>query len=827
VICLSIGTGACGRTEIHMKPDALEQMHADARLSLGLRPAALETPASGAVLLTGATGFLGGHLLHQMLQRGFQRVVCLVRDENAHAARERLIASLRKANLLLPGTEARIVVLCGDITAVRLGLTASAYDALAHEVDAVFHCAAEVNWVKSYRQLRRSNVMGTLTLLEFCCAVRAKALTFVSTIAVCFSRGAAAGFDEASDMLPWAGGMPLGYARSKCVAESLLRVASAAGLPVTIIRPGLLAGDTVTGRANASDLVSALITVCVDRGVAPDADWLFDSLPVDYAAQAIIELSLTRRVAFETYHLRHSKPRHWREMVLWLNLLGYPMRLLPTAVWLQRVFAAGENAGALSSYRRFFTATDQASRPFEVYLADGQAAVTCAATRSRLGALGVREPALDTELLRRYVNHFASTGAIPQVAARAGGRVHAGERDAQIKIAVSNAIDSRSRDVPAATLEWEALPFDSGNGVLNEIAAIRMGAEVGIRRYRVHGASSGSGGPLDLLVKAKPNGALMRELIAEVGTIENPSLGRSLREYPAALGLSRSHLREVALYSSGDAALLRHMPKCYGTVAEPARGVWSVAIEHLSAVDRIDDVDGADRWPQAYRDAAIEGAAQIHAAWYGRESALRRQIWLGPEIAATQAQGMSALWRELTAFSAPFFEAWTGHSLMALRMRFIDTLEQWWGELSALPKTLIHNDYNPRNLAFRRTVNGPQVCAFDWELARIGVPQHDVAELLCFTLPEAADLRELERSVELHRTRLSDLTGVRIAPDVWMRGFVLALQQLSIERLPLYALVHRFKPQPFMPRVVRNWMRLYDMSLSLERRPRERRAAAY
>ena len=58
---------------------------------------------------------------------------------------------------------------------------------------------------------------------------------------------------------------------------------------------------------------------------------------------------------------------------------------------------------------------------------------------------------------------------------------------------------------------------------------------------------------------------------------------------------------------------------------------------------------------------------------------------------------------------------------------------EWWKEIEKMPRTLVHNDFNPRNIAFRRTAEGPVLCAYDWELATLHLPQHDLAELLGFT----------------------------------------------------------------------------------------------
>jgi hypothetical protein len=175
---------------------------------------------------------------------------------------------------------------------------------------------------------------------------------------------------------------------------------------------------------------------------------------------------------------------------------------------------------------------------------------------------------------------------------------------------------------------------------------------------------------------------------------------------------------------------------------------------------------------------------------------------------------MRPLWEGLAQFTRPMFASWAGPALGSLHASLAANVEGWWGELQAQPRTLIHNDFNSRNLAFRQ--NGTRnACAFDWELARIGAPQHDLAELLCFVFPQGAGRGELAYWLERHRTLLSARVGEEIDSSRWRRGFMLALNRILVERLPLYAMVHRFKPQPFLPRVVQNWSRLYALSLTL------------
>ena len=82
-------------------------------------------------------------------------------------------------------------------------------------------------------------------------------------------------------------------------------------------------------------------------------------------------------------------------------------------------------------------------------------------------------------------------------------------------------------------------------------------------------------------------------------------------------------------------------------------------------------------------------------------------------------------------------------------MPTIDEVMSWLerNKPKAGGSALIHNDFNPRNLALRREVGGWRLCAYDWELATIGVPQHDCAEFLCFVLPPGSYATVLLREV--------------------------------------------------------------------------------
>ena len=97
-------------------------------------------------------------------------------------------------------------------------------------------CAASVNWSAAYSGVRSANVLGTGEILRLAALYRRKPVHFVSSVAACFSTDGPREVGETDDTLSHLDGIHLGYARSKCVAEALVRHASERGLPATLYR---------------------------------------------------------------------------------------------------------------------------------------------------------------------------------------------------------------------------------------------------------------------------------------------------------------------------------------------------------------------------------------------------------------------------------------------------------------------------------------------------------------------------------------------------------------------------------------------------------------
>jgi len=789
-----------------------EAMLADAVLPSDIRPRtgrSAPTREARDVLLTGATGFLGAYLLRALLDETNALIHCAVRCASEEQGKARVLANLAEYDLAHSGDHSRIRIVQADLSDPMLGMLAREFAALAERVDVIYHCGAAVNWVYGYEQLRDVNVFGTRELLRLACA-GGKPFHFVSSISVCHSTSAPPVVSEAFDALDALDGIHLGYAQSKCVAEALVRQAAKRGLPATIVRPSLVTGDVRSGRSNADDLTSRLVAGCVRMGVAPDLDWRMDCVPVDDTARSIVHLTIGNDDELAIAHLVARRPRHWREFVLWMRLADYEIQLVPYHEWLGCLADAGRD-NPLIPLRAFFTAIvpgEGLTLP-ELFEESNQPRVLAERTHAQLCQAGATLTDVDLDILGRYFDDYVARGVItrPGAAHRApgpsSGSVVTVSR-AALEAGLSRRFD-RSVTIDAIKLE----PASTDESTIAELTGWRSGTRGGLLRGRASYVDEHDvAGLTNFFVKAKAADEHSIQVAEALGALLSPSLGQALSANRDRLGITRSHLRELAIYADDDPRIAANRPALLAIERDDEEQRWVLALESIDGAVLMNALSPA-AWTDDAIEAALAGVAQIHARWFGAGAALRSQAWLPPMRDAAARIELKPLWDALAAHAASH-PAWRSMNTRAAHARCLHDIAPWSRELDDAPQTLIHNDFNPRNVAIRRRDGVLALCAFDWELATIGAPQRDVAEFLCFVLPPTASHATINRWVERSRRLFTQATQVEIDQARWERGFSAALCDLLVDRLAMLAMIDRVRPQSYLPRVVATWLTLFD-----------------
>jgi len=360
------------------------------------------------VLLTGATGFLGAFLLHELLRTTDADIVCLVRAKDDAEGRARIDKNL--AAYGLRGDASRIRIVRGDLAQPRLGVDADTWERLARELDVIVHNGSTVSFVTPYEKLAAANVGGTREVLRLAGRARIKPVHFVSTLsAIDF----AADVVSDRDPLPPGERVEGGYNQSKWVADRIAQDARAGGIPVSIHRPARVTGDSRTGAWNHADLFPSWIKACVQLGLIPESDAALNMTPVDFLAAAIVRLALDPNARNGTYHFFNNRTMPLARFADALRAKGFAIESVPYATWRRALVEAigrGDD-NALAPFIALFPEEDDSREPrFDT-----------AHTDDTLAALGLVCPAADEALVSTYLDFFIARGFLPAPLAVIGG----------------------------------------------------------------------------------------------------------------------------------------------------------------------------------------------------------------------------------------------------------------------------------------------------------------------------------------------------------------------------------------------------------------------
>ena len=422
-------------TGMEVRPSGIDekiraQIRADLSSAAELRgdaAAKAAPPEFRNVLLTGSTGFVGAHLLKELLEKTDAVIYCLVRAQGEVGALIRLRENLQYYRIDAREHLPRIVCIAGDLAWPRFGLTEEDYRDHSQRIDTVIHSGALVDYLRDYRGHRSANVLGTFEILRFAGAGRTKFLHHVSTLGVLpLSEPALKGEKFSEDGTLDSRYLPAGgYSQSKWAADQIAIGARDRGLSVNVFRPGEVMPATDLGVPNRKALSHMVIKAILTLGMYPETDATLDYTPADYVSRAMVHIARCSTSPGATYHLRHPKGISAQQVLQVFRSAGFALKEVSYArFWNRLEEAAGGGDSELTLLRSLVaggagSASAGPSRDILAELFDLDVArVLNARAVSALEASGITVTDDADRLIRPYAEHCKQSGedAVAEVA---------------------------------------------------------------------------------------------------------------------------------------------------------------------------------------------------------------------------------------------------------------------------------------------------------------------------------------------------------------------------------------------------------------------------
>lgn len=366
----------------------------------------------GNILLAGATGYLGIHILANYIENDKGTAFCLVRGNNRENSEARLKSLLNFYFGDKYEDMHRIEVICADLQKENMGLAQTEYEKLICSVNTVINAAASVKHYGSYKYFYESNVESTKRLIDFCKESGAK-LVHTSTLSVSGNSfgdqfdgvisDVEKNFYESNLYIE----QPLEnvYARSKFEAEKAVLDAMTDGLQANILRMGNLTNrlsDGIFQKNYESNAFLKRIKSVIELKAFPDylLHLYVEFTPIDEAAEAVMNITRHFNNEYTVFHINSTKVMYIEKLIDCLVKLDFKIDILNetdfSRVLQHNEFAIENLINELDeNYRLNYDSNIHINNDFTV---------------EYLKSLGFEWSDIDFEYIRMYIEYFRKIG---------------------------------------------------------------------------------------------------------------------------------------------------------------------------------------------------------------------------------------------------------------------------------------------------------------------------------------------------------------------------------------------------------------------------------
>lgn len=311
-----------------------------------------KNPSSQCMLVTGATGSLGSHIVaNAVLLPDVTSVICLNR-RSKQSPTGRQQQSFNEKGIVLSNESAdKVKVFEVESAKPHLGLSHDDYEFLLNNVTHLIHNAWLMNakWpikhfepqmqtmrnlIELAREISNRRLPGTKITFQFISSIATTGHWPIST----------GNKNVPEERMPIEAVLPTGYGDAKYVCELMLDATLhkySERFRAMVVRPGQIASSTKSGYWNPMEHLSFLWKSSQTLKVLPDFDGILSWTPVDDVAATLVEILLLpeESTPYPIYHIENPVRQPWREMIPVLaDALDVPSQnIVPFPEWVRRV----------------------------------------------------------------------------------------------------------------------------------------------------------------------------------------------------------------------------------------------------------------------------------------------------------------------------------------------------------------------------------------------------------------------------------------------------------------------------------------------------------
>lgn len=408
-----------------------------------------------------------------------------------------------------------------------------------------------------------------------------------------------------------------------------------------------------------------------------------------------------------------------------------------------------------------------------------------------------------TERFAKLIAGFALSLEISTLAAIVSGQFARAHqklgRNKPVKWLLKSEVNEKffKSNMPYFPEEIESVDFNEtgqlDNGILTQLTGKVSKKLLGFIQANV---KTPGGKNYPVLLKSKALGDELLDGLHFMASNVSVELADLMLKYKDALEYKNSHLKEIEIYEALKSKNFPFIPEFYGSVSNQKREIYLFIFERLmpEKMFLFNSEDSPDRWTTDIIKKAIDAIHIVHSAFATVEE--QRKL---VSIDRFDIIKPTELYRFFTDLNRKDYDYLDLDNRFEQMNDFVISWNQY-GFHRKGKLTLIHNDFNPRNVGIRS--NG-QPCIYDWELATYGLPQRDIFEFLAFTLTDDSISNHLIDLLKYHYELVKDFNPDEYSWEDYISDFILAGQAFLVSRVNFYLAGSTLVNYSFIERVFR------------------------